>query len=161
VADLPGQNEFAKRIKDSWEDRLDINITIRKVDPDKILTDVIQPRDYEILLYGQEVGRDPDRYVNWHSSQKDYPGINISGFEHIRSDRALEEGRNELTNEGRVVHYHEFQKVVSEQIPAIFLYHPFMNYYISKHIQGVGDKYTFTQYDRFMDFANWKRLETN
>lgn len=161
IADLPGQNEFAKRIKDSWEDRLDININIRKVDPDKISADIIQPRDFEILLYGQEVGRDPDRYVNWHSSQKDYPGINISGFEHIRSDRALEEGRNELTNEGRVVHYHEFQKVVSEQVPAIFLYHPFMNYYISKHIQGVGDKYTFTQYDRFMDFANWKRLETN
>jgi len=161
IADLPGHNEFAKRIKAVWEDALDVNVTIRKVDPDKIATDIIQPRDFEILLYGQEVGRDPDRYVNWHSSQKDYPGINISGFDHIRADRALEEGRNEITSEGRVVHYHEFQKVVSEQIPAIFLYHPFMNYYISQYIDGVGEKYTFTAYDRFMDFANWKRLKTN
>lgn len=161
IADVPGQTEFAKRIKDVWEDTLDINVTIRKVDPEKIAADVINTRDFEVLLYGQEVGRDPDRYVNWHSSQKDYPGINISGFDHIRADRALEEGRNEITNEGRVIHYKEFQKVVTEQIPAIFLYHPFMNYYISQYVDGVGEKYTFTPYDRFLDFANWKRIKTN
>ena len=161
IADIPSQYEFVKRIKDIWEDTLDVNVTIKKVPADQMLKYVIEPRDFEILFYGQEVGRDPDRYVHWHSGQVNYPGLNLTGFSHIRADRALEEGRKEITNENRVVHYNEFQKVINEQTPAIFLYHPFWNYYVSNRIEGIGDKYTFTPYDRFLDFANWKRVSTN
>jgi len=161
MADIPSQYDFVKRVKDIWEDRLGVNVNIKKIAPDQMSKYVIEPRDFEILFYGQEVGRDPDRYVNWHSSQKDFPGLNLSAFSHIRADRALEEGRNEITNEGRVVHYNEFQKVMNEQTTAIFLYHPFLNYYVSNRISGVGDKYTFTAYDRFLDFANWERIRTN
>ena len=113
------------------------------------------------MLFGQEVGRDPDRYVLWHSTQKDPPGLNISGFDQIRADRALEEGRNESDSDKRVVHYSEFQKTVVGQTPAIFLYHPFVHYYVSKYIEGIGEKYTFSYSDRFLDFANWKRVKTN
>ena len=161
MADIPSQYDFVKRVKDIWEDRLNIKVSIKKIPADQILSSIIEPRDFEILFYGQEVGRDPDRYINWHSGQQDYPGLNLSGFSHIRADRALEEGRNEITNDGRVVHYREFQKVIDEQTPAIFLYHPFLNYYVSKRIEGMGDKYTFTAYGRFLDFANWKRISTN
>jgi ABC-type transport system substrate-binding protein len=85
----------------------------------------------------------------------------LSGFEHVRSDRALEEGRNELDYEKRVVHYNEFQKVTFEQVPVIFLYHPYAHYYMSKNIEGIGQKNTFTATDRFIDFANWQRVQTN
>jgi len=161
IADIQSQYEFVKRIKGIWEDKLDIKVNIKKIPADQMLKYVIEPRDFEILFYGQEVGRDPDRYVNWHSGQVNYPGLNLTGFSHIRADRALEEGRKEITNEGRVVHYKEFEKVIVEQTPAIFLYHPFLNYYVSNRINGIGDKYTFTPYDRFLDFANWKRVHTN
>ncbi len=161
IPDLPAHKELAEKIKDYWEDKLGIAVSINRVDSSKILKDVIEPRNYEILLYGQEVGRDPDRYVLWHSAQKDSPGLNISGFDQVRADRALEEGRNELNEEKRLIHYNEFQKVVVEQTPVIFLYHPYIFYYISSYIDGVGDKYTFTYSDRFLDFNNWTRLSTN
>jgi peptide/nickel transport system substrate-binding protein len=119
---------------------------------------VVQTRNFEILFYGQEIGRDPDRYVNWHSTQKDPPGLNLSSFDHVRSDRALEEGRKEVDNDKRITHYNEFQKVIAEQVPVIFLYHPYAKYYVSKYIEGIGDKYTFTLTDRFLDFSNWKRF---
>ena len=53
-----------------WEDKLGINVAIKKGKPETFVEEVINARDFEILLYGQEVGRDPDRYVLWHSTQK-------------------------------------------------------------------------------------------
>lgn len=144
-----------------WEDKLNLNVNVVKVDPETFVSEVIETRDFEVLFYGQEVGRDPDRYVLWHSTQTEAPNLNLSGFDQIRADRALEEGRNELDNENRVIHYNEFQKVVDEQVPAIFLYHPYVHYYVSKYITGIGEKYTFTYWDRFLDFANWEKIQTN
>ncbi len=161
IPDTNEHYEFSKLVKAAWEDKLGIDVTIRKIPPEDMMEKVITPRNFEVLLYGQEVGRDPDRYVNWHSTQKDSPGLNLSGFDFVRADRALEAGRDEIDNATRVLHYNEFQKVVDEEMPAIFLYHPYVNFYVSKYIQGIGDKYTFTTYDRFLDFPNWKRVITN
>lgn len=159
--DLPAHRTLAKQIQDLWEDKLDLDIELNFVDPDRITDTVVKPRKFELLLYGQEIGRDPDRYVNWHSTQKNYPGLNLSGFEQVRADRALEEGRNTLQSEKRVVHYKQFQKVVHEETPAIFLYHPYVNYYITNYISNVGEKYTFTYADRFLDINAWVRKITN
>lgn len=161
VPDIKSHVKLVEDIAEIWEDKLSVDVQIIKVDPDKMLDDVIKPRDFEILFYGQEVGRDPDRYINWHSTQKDPPGLNLSGFEQVRADRALEEGRNEPDAQKRVVHYNEFQKEIYDKVPAIFLYHPFTKYYVSKYITGIGEKYTFSVGDRFLDFANWKRIKTN
>jgi len=161
VPDEKKHVRLAENILKMWEDKLNIEVTIVKVDPKNFVSDVIETRDFEVLLYGQEVGRDPDRYVLWHSAQKDPPNLNLSGFEQIRADRALEEGRNELDNDKRVVHYNEFQKVLNEQVPAIFLYHPYIHHYVSKYIEGIGQKYTFTYWDRFLDLKNWKKISTN
>ena len=148
---------LVENVKEVWESRLNLDVKIKKVDPDVIIKEVIEPRSFEVLFYGQEVGRDPDRYVLWHSAQKNLPGLNITGFEQIRADRALEEGRNELENENRLVHYSEFQKVINEQVPAIFLYHPYSHYYVTQNITGIGEKYTFTFADRFLDFNLWNK----
>jgi ABC-type transport system substrate-binding protein len=161
IPDIKKHRDEAKVIRNMWEDRLGVEVEILKVDPDRIVEEIIVPRDYEILLYGQEISRDPDRYVNWHSTQKEHPGLNLAKFEQVRADRALEEGRREIENEKRIEHYNQFQRVVVDEVPAIFLYHPYKNYFVSNYIEGIGEKYTFTVSDRFLDFANWARVRTN
>lgn len=161
VPNIKQHTALAEKIKNIWEDKLNLDVELKKVDPENFVDEIIKDRNFEILYYGQEIGRDPDRYVNWHSTQKEFPGLNLSGFEQVRADRALEEGRNETDQAKRQVHYAEFQKVVHEDVPAIFLYHPYINYYISDYIEGIGDKYTFTITDRFLDFDNWKKISTN
>ena len=156
VPEIKKHKEVAKQIEHSWEDKLNLAVDINEVNPDEMMKEVIEPRDFEVLFYGKEVGRDPDRYVHWHSTQTEHPGLNIAGFSHVRADRALEEGRNVRSYDERVVHYNEFQDVIEEQVPAIFMYHPFKNYYVSEYVNGIGKKYTFTVGDRFLDFDNWK-----
>lgn len=152
---------MAKQIASIWREKLGVTVNVEPIASNDIISQIIEPRDFEVLLFGQEVSRDPDRYVIWHSAQKAPPGLNFSGLDQVRADRALEEGRNELDNEKRKIHYNEFQKVVVDQVPAVFLYHPFTNFYVSKYIEGVGEKYTFTYADRFLDFENWKYVRTN
>lgn len=161
IPDLPEHETVAKKVEHAWEDKFNLNVDIKKVHPDKIIEEVISKRDFDVLLYGQEVGRDPDRYVYWHSTQTEHPNLNITGFKHVLSDRALEEGRNETDFAERKLHYSVFQQAIEEQIPAIFLYHPNVRYYVSEHYEGLGEKFTFTLADRFLDFSNWKRIETN
>jgi len=161
VPDIKIHKKLAEDIAGLWEVRLKVEAKVLEHDPDTIIDEVIKGRNFEILFYGQEVGRDPDRYVNWHSTQIDDPGLNLSGYEQVRVDRALEEGRNESDSEERAVHYNGFQTVVEEEAPAIFLYHPFTKYYVSQFITGIGEKYTFSAGDRFLDFENWKRIRTN
>ncbi len=153
--------QIAEEVKRHWRDNLKIDVTIRKIDQKNFANEVIKPRNYEVMIYGQEIGRDPDRYVNWYSTQNEFPGLNFTGFNQVRADRALEEGRNNTEFEERLVHYREFQKVIADQVPAIFLYHPYTNYYISKYFRGLGDKYTFDITDRFLDLENWERIISN
>jgi len=155
AVNTPALMEIAKEIKNAWEDKTGATVTLNEHNQEEIRQKVIETRDFDILLYGQEIGRDPDRYVNWHSTQANAPGLNLSGFDSVRADRALEEGRKALEQEERQKHYDEFQKILDEQNPAIFLHHPYMNYYVSNKVKGIGDKYTFTSRDRFLDFSNW------
>lgn len=158
VIDLPNTPaliDIGTKVKADWENKLNANVMLVKHSSEEVKENIIEPKKFDLLLYGQEVGRDPDRYINWHSTQAEAPGLNLSGFNSIRGDRALEEGRKELDVDIRMKHYNEFQKVVSENTPAIFLHHPYMNYYVSTKIKGMGDKYTFTAADRFLDFNNW------
>ncbi len=161
IPDLQQHREVAKQVRDFWDDKLGVNVAIEEVDPATFVEDVVVPRNYEVLLFGQEIGRDPDRYINWHSTQNVPPGLNLSNFNQVRADRALEEGRNETDVDVRSIHYDEFQDVVDTEVPAIFLYHPYRNYYVSNRVRGIGEKYTFTQSDRFLDFSNWKILRAN
>lgn len=161
VPDIERHIQFARRIADLWEEKFNMSVEVEPVPAENFSEQVIKNRDFELILYGQEVGRDPDRYVYWHSTQKDAPNLNITGFEQVRADRALEEGRKAVDYSERVVHYNEFQSVIEEDAPAIFLYHPYINYYVSDYFKGLGDKYTFAMGDRFLDFANWTRTKTN
>jgi peptide/nickel transport system substrate-binding protein len=155
VPDVKQSVELAENIKKVWQDRLNLDITINVVSLSLIEEKVINPREFEILFFGKEVAQDPDRYVSWHSTQKELPGLNITGFEQVRSDRALEEGRNIASIEERTVHYTEFQKVIDEDVPAIFLYHPYSRYYMASKISDFNIESVFSLSDRFLNFNRW------
>lgn len=162
VPDIESQKNLALKISRIWEEKLGVTVKILPMDPNIIRESVISTRKFEVLLYGQQVGIDPDRYANWHSSQIKYPGLNITGFNQIRADRALEEGRKTFGYDKRKVHYDDFQVTIMEHVPAIFLYHPYVNYYVSHNIEGISDKKSFFYlWNRFDDFSSWDRRFLN
>lgn len=101
----------AKAVQDSWKN-LGIKSEIKIVDT--------LPSDFQVLLYRFNLPKDPDQYVLWHSDQLS----NITHYKNLRIDKLLEDGRSITdTNERRKI-YSDFQKYLTDDVPASFLYFP-------------------------------------
>jgi peptide/nickel transport system substrate-binding protein len=103
--------DLAQKIADSWKN-------IGYVTNVKVVNTI--PSNYQILLSTQEVPPDPDQYPFWHSTQTQ---TNITGFSNVKIDKLLEDGRQELDTEKRKLIYADFQRRITDEAPAIFLYY--------------------------------------
>lgn len=146
--------EIADWIKNQWEQEGDINVTVEpltQIDLDYTL----EKRDFEVLLLVLETGRDPDQYIYWHSTQSDYPQLNISGISHPRIDKALEKGRTSIKQEQRIEAYRDFQKYFNQAVPAVFLNHSELYYLTRTKINGLNLRNLWTPADRFENITDW------
>jgi len=144
----------AQIIKRKWEGvgvKTELDITPAS----KIQSDRIRPRDYDALLYGEILGPDPDPYPFWHSSQGENGGLNLSSFSNRRTDEVLEQARSTNDDEERTRLYREFQDILAEEVPAIFLYSPTYTYVVSRKVMGIGATTVFAPADRFTDVTDW------
>lgn len=155
---VPKKNEHihtAEIIKEAWE-KIGLQVTINPVEMDKLVSEVIAQKKFDILLLGQEVSRDPDRYTLWHSTQKDLPGLNFTSLTQVRVDRSLEEGRKTSDFNERMTSYQHFQDVFAEEVPAIFLYRPVATYVLKNKINpGTDFSEVFYLSDRFNNYNEW------
>lgn len=122
---------------------------------DNIKQDYIKTRAYQAILFGEILNYDPDPFSFWHSSQKKDPGLNLSLYDNPNADKLLEDARKETDQNVRAQKYQEFQNLVIEDIPAIFLYSPDYLYIQDNSIQGVEARNIITPSDRFNGAAEW------
>lgn len=113
---LSAYQDLAKKIAADWQ-ALGLNVEIQ--------IENLVPDDFQILLAGQEIPDDPDQYSLWHSTQSS----NLTHLSNPRIDKLLEDGRSIQDPKERKAKYLEFQKLIADELPAIFLYHP-ENYFI-------------------------------
>lgn len=79
--------------------------------------------DYDLLLAYFKVPNDPDQYFFWHSTQEKG---NISNYVNLKVDKLLEDARSVLNPADRKQKYFEFQKVMADDTPAVFIYYPYV-----------------------------------
>lgn len=80
------------------------------------------PQNFQALLITQNIPADPDQYSLWHSTQKG--NTNISRIASPRIDKDLEDGRKITDVNTRKQKYQDFQRILLDEAPAIFLYFP-------------------------------------
>lgn len=96
------------------------------------------PQNFQALLITQNIPADPDQYSLWHSTQKS--GTNISKISSPRIDKDLEDGRKITDPATRKQKYQDFQKILADQSPAIFLYFPKYHVIYMKKVEKDLDK---------------------
>ncbi len=141
-------------IQKQWE-QIGVKTEINIVTTSEIQANVIKPRNFEALFYGQVVGNDPDIYVFWHSSQIGENGLNISNYDNSDVDKLLEEARLIANREERIQKYQEFQEKIVEDLPAIFMYSPLYTYVQSHKVQGFDIESILKSSDRFDNITDW------
>lgn len=154
TVDQPEYIATAEIIKSNWE-QIGIKTNVSIIDKSKIISDIIKPRDYEALLFAQNLGSDPDPFPFWHSSQAEYPGLNLALFKNSQADSLLESARKINNSQDRIDKYLEFQKIVADQLPAIFIHNPTYTYPQSQELKGFDLKSIGTSADRFANISQW------
>lgn len=141
-------------LKETWE-KLGAKVSLEVASFTDIQANVIRPRRYQALLFGEVTAIDPDPFPFWHSSQKKDPGLNLALYGSKTVDKLLEEARQSADPNLRAAKYAEFQRQLAEDLPAIFLYSPHYLYPVSKSIKGVTTTLIAEPSQRFADIANW------
>ena len=148
--------ETANILKDQWQ-KLGVELEIKMLDVSTLEfeREVIKPRNYEILLFGEVLGTIPDPFPFWHSSQKIDPGLNLAVYENKKADKLLETARQTLDDNKRKETLEEFQDILIKDAPVIFLYSPDYIYLSSKKIKGIEAKNIVDPSKRFTGIENW------
>lgn len=154
TVDQPLLIEMASMVKSQLE-KLGIETEIKTFDNFTLEREIIKPRDYEALLFGEVLGAIPDPFPFWSSLQKKDPGLNLSIYENKECDKLLEEARQSLDDEIRKEKLEEFQNILIEDAPVVFLVNPDYLYFVSKKIKGIDTKLISDPSKRFSGIENW------
>ena len=154
TVDQPLLIEMASMVKSQLE-KLGIETEIKTFDSFTLEREIIKPRDYEALLFGEVLGAIPDPFPFWSSLQKKDPGLNLSIYENKECDKLLEEARQSLDDEIRKEKLEEFQNILIEDAPVVFLVNPDYLYFVSKKIKGIDTKLISDPSKRFSGIENW------
>ncbi len=154
TSNTPEFEKASKLIAGYWQE-IGVNTRIEYVSSKDITREVLKTRKYDVLLYGLIVGENPDQYPFWHSSQIDFPGLNLSRYVNRKLDGILEKARETTDEEERKKLYIQFQDIVLDAKPAIFLYTPIYTYATTDKIKGLTVTNIFSPTDRFADVTKW------
>ncbi|TSC56789.1 MAG: hypothetical protein G01um101418_190 [Parcubacteria group bacterium Gr01-1014_18] len=154
TVDHPENKKAAELIRDYWE-KIGAQVELKLFDAPKIQKEIIKKRQYEALLYGQNIGLDPDPYAFWHSSQAKDPGLNLTSFADKNADKLIIDARQNQDLTQREVLYKQFLEILSGEIPALFLYSPTYNYILSNDIKNFDIDHIVKPSDRFNNLSEW------
>jgi len=154
TVDFQDNIAIAELIRQAWE-QIGVQTNLNIIPANSIQKDVIRPRNYELLLFGEILGSDPDFYPFWHSSQIKDPGLNLTTFNNKRADSLLEQARQTSDQAKKTELYSQFQEIILENQPAIFLFQPTYSYPMNEKIKGQTIHRINTPSDRFNETESW------
>lgn len=154
TSNIPELIESAEFVANAWRS-LGASVEVKVFEPADLNQAVIRPRKYDALLFGLVVGRDPDLYAFWHSSQRNDPGLNIAMYTNARADKALEDMRKATSTEASRTAYERFAKEIETDVPAIFLFSPDFIYAVPEKVKSVNLGQITTPNDRFISIHDW------
>lgn len=139
------------RIAGQWRE-LGADVNVEVVGGSEFTQDVLRLRNYDVLVDKLVIGGDPDVFAYWHSR-----GIlNFTGYGNQIVDDALTSARTKSDPTLRSIKYTLFAKQWLNDIPAIGLYQPNLNYIHIKKAETLSSNETIvTADDHYSNVLNW------
>ncbi|OGC88349.1 hypothetical protein A2419_00645 [Candidatus Adlerbacteria bacterium RIFOXYC1_FULL_48_26] len=151
---VPELRAAAQYVQNVWS-QLGVKVSIQIYDQGDLSENVIRPRKYDALLFGEIIGRELDLFAFWDSSQRNDPGLNIAMYANSTADNVLGQLRQTSDETKRASLYAQFDAQLKKDIPAVFLYAPDFVYIVPKDLHGVDLGFIETPSDRFLSAALW------
>ncbi len=154
TANTDEMRAVATMIKSYWE-AIGINVNLAVYEVTDLNQTVIRERDFQALLFGSIVETPSDLYAFWHSSQRNYPGLNISNYVSNSLDTNLQTLRTETDPEARASTYAKVKDEFQEEVPGIFLFAPSLIYVTKDKAATVLPSVSYTNSSRFTLVNEW------
>ena len=144
----------AEEIKDELS-LLGIGITIKTIDAEHLMSDVVVTQDFELLLASNYGATNPDPFFFWHSSQTGKGGFNVAQYQNAEVDKLLEKARAAKTEEEQDVFSRQMQALLVKDVPAVFLYQSMYTFAEPKKIHLNPPPQLRIPSDRFANVEDW------
>ncbi len=147
--------EVAEYLKEDYG-KIGINLDIKVLNMNSFL-DRVKHREYDILLYGQNLGYNLDIYEFFHESQigKD----NLSDYQDLTASILIEEIRRSHISDIRTAKMQKLRESFKKDIPAVFLFSPTYQYYFDSQLKGLKILHIGSHKDRFSNIQDAYVLE--
>ncbi len=159
TGNAPELKEAAMLLQKQWQ-LIGADVEVKIFEIGDLNQNIIKPRKYDALLFGEIVGRDMDIYPFWHSSGRVSPGLNIALYANVKADKLLENIRKTSDETEKQTYIDSFNKEIQNDMPAVFTYSPYFIYIVPKKVQNVNLGLLTNPGERFVDVNQWY-IETN
>jgi len=159
VPEIEFLKKTAEMIKEDWLSVGIDEVSLVTLPSNELLESVIRSNNYEMILFGNALEHPLDLFPFWHSSQRFYPGLNLSLYKNSRVDNLIEETRQAEDEDEQRLLAGLAQDLIVEETPAIFLFSIPYTYIHTKHLEGFlfdsYEEFIITPSDRFIGVNDW------
>ncbi len=128
--------------------KIGVELKIRVMEWQAFLNTVVHPRKFETILLGWSLALMPDAYPLWHSSSSKLGGFNLVGYKNEKVDELIENGINTINKDELSTIYKEIFKLISDDLPYLFLYIPDGITAVNKDIKNIKQEFIGIMYNQ-------------
>ncbi|MFH1375454.1 MAG: ABC transporter substrate-binding protein [Patescibacteria group bacterium] len=151
---LPVAEEVARQ----WSER-GVKLTIERLPEAEFLLR-LNKRDYDIVLFGQNLGYNLDTYSFWHSGEARENGSNLNNLKSSAVNAWLEQIRSSFDSSERRKRLANLREVLGQEVPGVMLYTPTYSYVVDRKVQGFNLGRIALRRDRLANLATWYLRES-
>lgn len=155
IPKVPFLKKVAEQIKEDWLSSGISEVTITEDDTATLMNDYVKTRNYELLLFGNVYENPADLFPFWHSSQRFYPGLNLSIYQNTEADGLMEVVRQKNGPETQKKNLERVETILKNDAPATFLFSMPYFYVHSSLLNGFNPGSITSPEDRFTNVAEW------
>lgn len=156
TANTDEMKKVAEMIQNDWS-KIGVNTSIAIYDVSDLNQNIIKERDFQALLFGAITESPSDLYAFWHSSQRTYPGLNISNYVSKELDQNLEILRTSRNETESSLAYEAVRNEFMEEVPGIFLFSPLLIYINDDKNISPLPLHSYDNSSRFTLIESWYR----
>jgi peptide/nickel transport system substrate-binding protein len=145
--------------------QIGVQVAIEPVPASVLVSKYLIGKQFQLALADFDIGSDPDQSQLWHSGAAS-DSLNFTSADRLPKqaliDKDLEDGIGRVDNNvvktdpaSRMVAYADFQDLMADAAPAIFLFEPHYAYVVSKRVRGVHTNPVIDPTDRLEYAAEW------
>ncbi|WP_419774229.1 peptide-binding protein [Halarcobacter sp.] len=117
--------------------KIGVEAKIKVMEWQAFLNTVVHPRKFETVLLGWSLALMPDAYPLWHSDSDKLGRFNLVGYRNPTVDKLIEKGSLTIEQEKLSLIYKKLFKIISDDLPYLFLYIPNSITVVNSQIKNV------------------------